>query len=71
MQYLKELPCGKRVVVTDDQHLVDSIDMSYHKIIHSNSLLVYKLAKPTPYRERHLKYGGRNRGGSHLPWNGA
>lgn len=72
MQYLKELREGTRIVVSEEQHMVDKFDEHYHCILSASGLVIYKLAAPkAPPKERRLKYGGRNRGGFGLPWNGA
>lgn len=73
MQYLKELPSGNRVPVSQEQFMLDKFDPSYHQIIATSGLIIYKLAKRMSVSKvaRPLRYGGRGRGGPCMAWNGA
>lgn len=71
MQYLKEHPNGVREQVTELQFSVDRLSKYYQQILAHPLLVVYrmkneKIGKPEP----RYHYGGRKRGGVHLPWNG-
>lgn len=72
MQYLKEMPCGNRKQVSQDQFLTDKYNPSFMQIIATSALVVYKLhSQATAHVSKPLRYGGRGRAGHGSVWNGA
>lgn len=72
MQYVKQLANGNRVRMTEEQHNEDSFNKNYLKIINASTMIIYRVHRGdnSPKIGKPLRYGGRNRGGQHLAWNG-
>lgn len=69
MQYYKDGPKG-RTSVDEECFMADKLTKKVIVVLNTMGILVYKTSEPILGRDERLRYGGRNRGGSHLVWNG-
>lgn len=70
MQYLFEASDGQRYQCPKDMWNIAKHHKQYHVLVSEPSLLVFTYGSPTG-ATRTYKFGGRNRGGYGMPWNGA
>lgn len=66
MQYVKELPNGDRVRVTQDQYDVDRLGFDGGNLVHlvrSPTVTIYHMSGPAykPFCSEPLRFGGRGR----------
>ena len=64
MQYMIELPNGDRRHVSEEFHMTAKIacEKNYQKIMHTDTLLVFRAHPPSSVPPVALHYGGRGRG---------